>query len=108
MSKRTLVVAWMLTLLVAAGLTVATAALVVRSRNYRILNDTVYLTSSEISVHLHERPDAASPVIASLVRGSAVAVLDVSEADGQTWYLVQKQTMVPGWVPAEQIQLAPP
>ena len=108
MSKRALVVVWIVTLAVAAGLAIATATLAARSRTYRILNDTVYLTSSGPSVKLHERPDPASPVIAGLARGSAVTVLDSAKANGQTWYLVQKMTMVPGWIPAEQIQLTPP
>lgn len=108
MSKRTLVVMWIVTLVVVAGLTAATAALSARSRTYRILNDTVFLTSGAVSVHLRERPDPAAPVVAGLVRGSAVTVLDFAQVNGQTWYLVQKETMVPGWIPAEQIRLNPP
>lgn len=108
MPKRTLIVLWILTLVVAAGLTAATAALAARSRSYRILNDTVFLTSGEVSVHLHERADPDSPIVAGLVRGSAVTVLDLAKVDGRIWYLVQKGTMVPGWIPAEEIRLSPP
>ena len=108
MSKRRLYTLWFLTAIVAAALLAATITLAARARTYRILNSTVYLTSNELVVHLHEGPDGESPVVAALARGSAVTVLDLSSGEGQIWYRVQKGEMTPGWVPAGQVRLNQP
>ena len=105
MSKRRLYTLWLLTAMVAVALLVATITLADRARTYRILNGTVYLTGRENTVHLRQEPDGESPVVAAFVRGSAVTVLEVSSGEGQTWYLVQKGEMTPGWVPADQVRL---
>jgi uncharacterized protein YgiM (DUF1202 family) len=107
-SKKSLYTLWILAAIVAVALLAATLALAARARTYQILNDTVYLTSREVAVRLHQGPDAGSPVVAALVPGSAVTVLDVSSGDGQTWYHVQKGGMTPGWVPADHVRLNPP
>ena len=108
MSKRRLYTLWLLTVIVAAALLAATITLSARARSYRILNSTVYLTSKELVIHLHQGPDGESPVVAALARGSAVTVLDVSGGEGQIWYRVQKGEMTPGWVPADQVRLKRP
>lgn len=105
MSKRRLVTLWLLTAIVAVALLAATITLSDRARTYRILNGTVYLAGSELTVHLRQGPDAESPVVASFVRGSAVTVLDVSGEEDQIWYRVQKGDMTPGWIPADQVRL---
>ena len=105
MSKRRWYVLWLLTAIVAVALLAATIALADKARTYQILQGTVYLTSRERTVHLRQGPDWESPVVAAFVRGSAVTVLEVSSGEGQTWYLVQKGEMTPGWVPADQVRL---
>jgi uncharacterized protein YgiM (DUF1202 family) len=99
---------WLLTVIVAVGLLAATITLAARTRSYRILNSTVYLTSKELVVHLHQGPDGESPVVAALARGSAVTVLDLARGEGQIWYRVQKGEMAPGWIPAGQVRLKKP
>jgi hypothetical protein len=56
-SKRRLYTLWLLTAIVAVALLAATLTLAARARTYRILNSTVYLTSRELTVHLHQGPD---------------------------------------------------
>jgi len=99
---------WLLTAIVAVALLAATITLAARDRSYRILNSTVYLTNREPTIRLHQGPDGESPVVAALVRGSAVTVLDTSSGAGQIWYRVQKGEMTPGWVPAGQVRLKRP
>lgn len=108
MSKRRLYTLWLLTAIAAVALLAATLTLATRARTYRILNSTVYLNSRELTVYLHQGPDGESPVVAALVRGSAVTVLDVSSGEGQIWYRVQKGEMTPGWVPDDQVRLKRP
>jgi uncharacterized protein YgiM (DUF1202 family) len=90
---------------VAVALLVATITLADRARTDQILNSTVYLTGSENTVHLRQGPDSESPVVAAFMRGSAVTVLEISGADDQIWYRVQKGDMTPGWIPADQVRL---
>ncbi len=108
MSKRTLTTLWIVTGLVALVLAALTIRLAARARNQIVVNSTVYLVGEGVSVGLHEGPDPASPIIAVLVRGSAVTVLDFATEGGQMWYYIQKEAMTPGWVPAEHVRRSSP
>lgn len=108
MSRRTLTTLWIITGLVALALLAATIGLARRARTRVVVSSTVYLTSGSITVGLHEEPNQESPVIAMLVRDSAVTVLAIADEGGQTWYYVQKGTMTPGWVPAQDIRINAP
>lgn len=108
MSRRTLTTLWIITGLVALALLAATIGLARRASTQAVVNSTVYLTSGSVSVGLHEQPNQESPVIAVLVRDSAVTVMAIANEGGRTWYYVQKGTMTPGWVSAENIRLHAP
>ena len=108
MSKRTSRVLWAITGLIALVLAVATWSLAARTRSQAILGQPVVLTGRGSAVELHQEPDPDSPIIAALVRGSTVVVLDQDNQDGQIWYLVRKGTMTPGWIPASSISAESP
>lgn len=99
---------WLLAGVVAVALVVMTVRLATRSRNLALVNQTVYLAEQRGAVGLREGPDPASPVVAALVRGSAVTILEVTIERGQTWILVQKANTVPGWIPLEAVTRDPP
>jgi uncharacterized protein YgiM (DUF1202 family) len=108
MSKTLFLGLWVLAGCVFVALLAATLTLAARTRAHAILSRPVYLTSNTLTVHLHQQPRASSPVAAVLVRGSEVVVSEVTRRGGQTWYLVQKGKMTPGWVPSSHIQFRPP
>jgi hypothetical protein len=99
---------WIITGLVALVLAFATVRLAARAKSQAVFGSTVYLTGRRSTIKLHEVPDPSSPVAAALVRGSAVIILDFAIGEEQTWYLVQKGDMTPGWVSAEYISQNPP
>jgi hypothetical protein len=107
-SRRTLTILWIITGLVALLLAAATLRLAARSRSQALLGRKVYLTGRSSGVQLHQEPDLDSPIVAVLVRGSTVTVLDSVARGDQTWYRVQKADMTPGWVPDERISTNPP
>jgi 2-methylcitrate dehydratase PrpD len=107
-SRRALASLWIITVLLAVILTGATLRLATKARTQTILSETVYLTGGSSSIQLHAEADRASPAVAALVRGSAVTVIDFTDEGGQTWYLVQKANMTPGWVHSEHISLDQP
>ena len=108
MSRRTLGVLWAITGLVVVILTVATIGLAAESRNRAILSETVYLTGRSTSIQLHAEPYLSSPAVAALARGSAVTVVKSVREGSETWYLVQKAKMTPGWIRSEHIRQNPP
>ena len=108
MSKKTRRILWAVTGIVALFLAVATLTLAARARSQAILGQSVYLTGRGSAAKLHQEPNPDSPVVAALVHGSTVIVLDQDSQDGQTWYLVRKDIMTPGWILASSVSLDPP
>jgi hypothetical protein len=107
-SKKWHRVLWLVTGLVALLLLVATLRLATRAQSERILGQTVYLISRGSAAMLHQEPDPGSPVVGALVHGSTVVVLDQASQGGETWYLVHKSNMAPGWIPAANVSRDPP
>jgi hypothetical protein len=107
-SKKTLTILWIITGLVALVLAFATVRLATRAKSQALFGSTGYLAGRRNTINVRESPDAASPVVAVLVRGSAVTILDSRVEGGQTWYLIQKDKMTPGWISAEFISQDPP
>lgn len=99
---------WVITGLVIVILTIATIRLAAESRNQTIPSETAYLTGRSTSIQLHAEPDFSSPAVAALVRGSAVTVINSVREGSETWYLVQKAKMTPGWIRSEHIRQDPP
>jgi hypothetical protein len=99
---------WLLAGLVAVLLLAATIGLVVRSRTQAIVGQTVFLVSRGGAVKLYQSPSQDSENVAALVRGSQVLVVGLSKQEDQTWYLVQKGEMTPGWIPASGASQDPP
>jgi uncharacterized protein GlcG (DUF336 family) len=108
MSRKWHMLLWLLAGLTAITLAMLTVRLAARARNQTLVNMTVYVADRSGAIGLLERPDAASPVVAALVRGSAVTVLEVNTQQGQTWVRIQKANTVPGWVPLKAVTRDPP
>jgi hypothetical protein len=102
-SKRTRRILWTITGLIALLLAGATWSLAARTRSQSILGQPIVLTGRGSAAELHQEPDPDSPIVAALVRGSTVVVLDQDNQDGQIWYLVRKGNMTPGWIPASSV-----
>jgi hypothetical protein len=107
-SKKTLTILWIITGLVALVLALVTVRLAARATSQAVFGSSAYLAGRSNTIRLRESPDPASPVTAILVRGSAVTILDTTVEGGQTWYLIQKDNMTPGWIPAEFMSQDPP
>jgi len=99
---------WVVTVLVAVFLLVATLRLAARARSQSILGQTVYLIGRGSAAKLYQEPDPGSPVVAALVHGSTVVILDQVNRDGETWVLVRKSNTTPGWIPADTVSRDPP
>jgi uncharacterized protein YgiM (DUF1202 family) len=108
MSGKIRTLLWVLAGVVAVVLAVATFRLAARARGQNILSQTVYVTAQRGAVGLRTEPDEDAPVVAALVRGSAVTIIEVSTQGTQTWYRIQKGSMKPGWVPADFVSRNPP
>jgi len=105
LSNRTIRILWVITGLVALILAFSTLRLVARTRSQAILGQPIVLTGRGSAAELHQEPDPDSPIVAALVRGSTVIVLDQDQHDGQTWYLIRKNNMTPGWIPASSVNI---
>jgi len=68
--------------------------------------DTVYLAGKAYLVNLYKEPGELR-IIAQQERGAAVEIKDVTEVDGETWYLIDAPTGM-GWVKAENITTEKP
>jgi hypothetical protein len=99
---------WLLAGLVALVLLAATIGLVARTRTQAIVGETVFLVSRGGAVKVYRAPSLDAENSAALVRGSEVLVVGLSKQEDQTWYLVQKGEMPPGWVPGSDISRDPP
>ena len=108
MSRKTRRILWAVTGLVALLLAIVTLRLATRTRSQAILGQPVYLTGRGSAAKLYQEPNTESLIVAALVRGSTVIVLDQESQDGETWYLVRKDAMTPGWIPASSVSRDPP
>lgn len=108
MSKKTRRILWAATGLVALVLAITTLRLAARTQSQAILGQPVVLTGRGSAAELYEEPSTDSLIVAALVRGSTVIVLDQDSRDGETWYLVRKGTMTPGWILASSVSRDPP
>jgi hypothetical protein len=66
--------------------------------------DVVYLTSVSYLINLLREPGGF--IIAGQERGTEVTILDVTNYEGELWYLVDAPTG-DGWIPAENIATEP-
>ncbi|MGD8625801.1 MAG: SH3 domain-containing protein [Anaerolineae bacterium] len=107
-SKKTLTILWIVTGLVALVLALVTVRLAARATSQAVFGSTAYLAGRRNAIRLRESPDAAAPVTAILVRGSAVTILDTTVEGEQPWYLIQKGDTTPGWVSGEFLSQDPP
>jgi hypothetical protein len=69
------------------------------------VGDEVYLTATTFLINILVEPDGR--IIANQERGAAVTILDVTEEEGETWYLIDAPTGE-GWVKAENITTEEP
>jgi len=67
--------------------------------------DKVYLTAQGFLVNLFREPGGF--ILAGQEKGAEVTIVEVTEHEGETWYLVDAPTGQ-GWVPAESITTEAP
>ncbi|RME84445.1 MAG: hypothetical protein D6775_05535 [Caldilineae bacterium] len=68
--------------------------------------DTVYLVARSYMISLYQEA-GANRIIAQQERGTAVTIVDVTEVDGEKWYLIDAPTGL-GWVKGENITTEKP
>ncbi|HSM58324.1 MAG TPA: GW dipeptide domain-containing protein [Candidatus Sulfomarinibacteraceae bacterium] len=69
--------------------------------------DTAYLIGNRFIVDYYDRPGPGGRIISGQQRGAEVTVVEVSQADGETWYLIDSAAGQ-GWVPAENLTTEAP
>jgi hypothetical protein len=70
------------------------------------VGDIVYLTGKSYLINLYKEPGDLR-IIAQQERGVAVEIKDITEYEGETWYLIDAPTGL-GWVKAENITTEKP
>ena len=70
------------------------------------VGDIVYLTNRGFMVNLYGEPGSLR-MIAQQERNVQVTIIEITELDGELWYLVDAPTGL-GWVPAENISIEEP
>ncbi len=70
------------------------------------IGDTVFLTGKAYLINLYKEP-GSTRIIAQQERGVAVVIKDITELEGETWYLIDAPTGL-GWVKGENITTEKP
>jgi hypothetical protein len=71
------------------------------------IGDVAYLTGEDETIDILEAPGSTSQAAASEGRGVEVTILQISELEGEQWYLVEA-SMGEGWVAGENLSVEAP
>ncbi|MBE9524233.1 MAG: SH3 domain-containing protein [Chloroflexi bacterium] len=111
MLKKVITVSWIITGVVAFFLlawTISVAVQAVAGNNNNPQNVSAYLTSNHPMVILLQEPDPRGIVATILTSGTPITATETSQRSGLTWFKVESDKNISGWVQAEFITLEQP
>ena len=98
---------WILTAIAVLTMLLATLQLAQRSREYANIEVAAFITGTNSSIYLRERPGVESKIITIVERDSPALIKNATEGNSKKWYFVQIEEHT-GWIPAENISLSQP
>lgn len=107
MSQKTISTLWLLTGFAVLILLIATIGLTIKARNTAVVEVTAYISGSKPSAYLRQSPSEHSKILTIIKRGTAISINYASMENEENWYHIYYEDQN-GWIPADQISLAPP